>query len=205
MKPFFRACVTNVWATGTAFLTSNLACAEPVIFLSGLGAKCMRVIPSLLLGMGLSAAFYAHSAEFTNTSECVPGKQVTHRNGKSGTIVALRNGSCVVRHEDGSERSYLHWMLSPQGSASASPAADLVPGNYVCSATGAGSFPITIRGGNRYTDRADKSGEFSISAGKEIIFKSGSLAGQYSELLGVGKFGLTSTKGKMFYTVCNLK
>jgi len=158
-----------------------------------------------VLGLGLSAVFCAHSAELANTSECIAGKQVTHRNGKSGTIVALRNGSCVVRHEDGSEHSYLHWMLSPQEGAPAASGAELPQGNYVCSATGAGSFPITIHRGNRYTDRAQKSGEFDMAPGKEIVFKSGSLAGQYSRRLGTAKFGLSSAKGKMFYTVCNLK
>jgi hypothetical protein len=40
---------------------------------------------------------------------------------------------------------------------------------------------------------------------KVITFTTGSLAGQYSKLLGAGKFGLSSKKTTMFYTVCNLK
>ncbi len=157
------------------------------------------------LALSLFVVLVAHGAEFADSSECVSGKRVTHRNGKSGTVTAFKNGSCVVRYDDGTESSYLHWMLSPEGSAKASPAGGLSPGNYVCSATGAGTFPITVRDGGRYTDRAGKSGDFKLQGNKEIVFKSGSLAGQYSELLGPGKFGLSSARGKSFYTVCNLK
>ncbi|OGB30301.1 MAG: hypothetical protein A3F78_09235 [Burkholderiales bacterium RIFCSPLOWO2_12_FULL_61_40] len=41
MKPLFRACITSVLACVAPLLTSTLAHAEPVIFLSGMGAKCM--------------------------------------------------------------------------------------------------------------------------------------------------------------------
>ena len=147
----------------------------------------------------------AYAAEFTNANQCVAAKKVTHRNGKTGAVTTVRNGMCVVRHDDGTEGSYLHWMLSPAGEKKAAPAEGLAPGNYTCSATGAGTFPIVIRAGGKYTDRAGKSGEFTLQDDKSIVFKSGSLAGNYSKLLGPGKFGLSSAKGKSFYTVCNSK
>lgn len=147
----------------------------------------------------------AQAAEFTNSSQCVAGTKVADRNGRTGAVTGLRSGMCVVRHDDGTERTYLHWMLSPAGGAKEPQGAGLLPGNYTCSATGAGTFPITIREGGRYGDRAGKSGEFTLQANKELVFKSGSLAGQYSQMLGAEKFGLSSGKGKGFYTVCNRK
>ena len=85
----------------------------------------------------------------------------------------------------------------------AQSAADLKQGRYVCSMSSAGGqFPITI-GRGTYTDRAGKSGTFSVT-GDRITFGSGSLAGQYSRILGPGKFGLSSSFNGMFYGVCNL-
>ncbi|MDF2447197.1 MAG: hypothetical protein K0S46_2433 [Moraxellaceae bacterium] len=89
--------------------------------------------------------------------------------------------------------------------AHAEPEGGLPPGAYTCSAYGAGTFPITISAGGRYADRAGKSGQFRMGAGKEIAFASGSLAGYYSEQLGPTKFGLALAKGKRFSTVCNRK
>jgi hypothetical protein len=150
-------------------------------------------------------ALPSQGAEFTNSSQCKPGAKVTDRGGKSGSVTGVKNGMCVVKLDDGTERNYLHWMLSPAGATKGAPAAGLPPGNYACSAPGAGTFPIVIRDGGRYSDRAGKSGEFALQAGNEIVFRSGSLAGNYSRVLGAGKFGLSSAKGKSFYTVCNLK
>lgn len=163
--------------------------------------------PRFLSVLFLLVVLPAQGAEFTNPSECMTGKRVTHRSGKSGVVTGLRSGMCLVRHDDGTESTYLHWTLSPAGGAKAAPMATgggLSSGNYACTAPGAGTFPIIIRG-NRYTDRAGKSGDFKLQADSVLVFESGSLAGQYSKLMGPGKFGLSSAKGKMFYTVCNLK
>lgn len=149
-------------------------------------------------------ALPAQAAEFTQASQCVAGIKVTDRKGKTGTVTALRNGMCVVKYDDGTEKNSLHWMLSPAGSSREAPAG-LAPGNYACSATGAGTFPIVIGEGSRYSDRAGKSGTFELQPNGDLVFKSGSLAGQYSRVLGAGKFGLSSQKGKSFYTVCNRK
>jgi hypothetical protein len=158
-------------------------------------------------------ALAAHAAEFTNASQCVPGKRVVHRDGKAGAVVAVSNGLCVVQQDDGSQRNSLHWMLSPAGNAAAAGGAapdkaaggGLPPGAYTCSAYGAGTFPITISAGGRYSDRAGKSGQYRMGAGKEIAFTSGSLASYHSEQLGPTKFGLALAKGKRFSTVCNRK
>ena len=163
---------------------------------------------SLLLAVALLLGVFemrALAEEFTKPSQCVAGIKVTDRNGKDGTVTGVSNGMCVVRHDDGTVRNYLHWMLSPAGSAKDSPAAGLAPGDYACSATGAGTFPITIRDGSRYSDRAGKPGEFALQGNGDLVFKSGSLAGNYSRVLGPGKFGLSSAKGRSFYTVCNRK
>ena len=163
----------------------------------------MRNRISALLSLFL--ALSANAAEFTASAECVAGRRVTNRSGNAGVVTEIRSGMCVVRHDDGTERSYLHWMLSPAGKGEVEPVAALVPGNYVCSAQGAGSFRIVIQEGGRYADRAGQPGEFSLADGGEITFSSGSLAGQYSKQLGPRKFGLASARGKSFYTVCNLK
>ena len=69
---------------------------------------------------------------------------------------------------------------------------------------GAGQFPITIVDGSTYSDRAGQSGRYSIN-GAQITFRSGSLRGQFSRILGPGKFGLSTDQNRMFYGVCNLK
>lgn len=160
-----------------------------------------RISALLLLFLAISA----NAAEFTASAECVAGRRVTNRSGSAGVVTEIRSGMCVVRHDDGTERSYLHWMLSPAGKGEVEPLAALVPGNYVCTAQGAGSFRIVIQEGGRYADRAGQSGEFALLDGGEIGFSSGSLAGQYSKRLGPRKFGLASARGRSFYTVCNLK
>ena len=149
--------------------------------------------------------FPAHAGEFTNVNECSIGKRVSDRNGRVGAVTEIRNGMCVVRHDDGSEKSYLHWMLSPANGAKMPTVYGLQAGNYVCSAYGAGSFKVIIREGGVYLDQAGNNGKFSMKNDKEIAFESGSLEGQYSEFLAPGKFGLASVKGKGFNTVCNLK
>jgi hypothetical protein len=100
---------------------------------------------------------------------------------------------------------------SPPAKPAAAPLAaptggsGLAVGKYACSAPGAGTFPITIKDGSTYIDRAGSSGRYSFdSASGRITFSSGSLAGQYSELLKPGKFGLSSAPTRQFYVVCNL-
>ncbi len=162
--------------------------------------------PSLFaLVAAVVTALPAQAAEFKRADECTPGRQVVARDGKAGVVVEVRRGMCVLRLADGSERSSLHWMLRAAGD-SAAPADDgLTAGAYSCSATGAGSFAITVQDGGRYVDRAGQRGQFSLNEGQEMVFASGSLVGQYARRLGPGKFGLSSVKGKSFYTVCNLK
>lgn len=69
---------------------------------------------------------------------------------------------------------------------------------------GAGQFPITIVDGSTYSDRAGQSGRYSVN-GAQITFETGSLRGQFSRILGSGKFGLSSRQNSSFYGVCNLK
>lgn len=158
-----------------------------------------------LVYLSLLVLMPAHAGKLSDVSECSPGKTVLTRSGTVGAVTEIRNGMCVVRHDDGSEKSYLHWMLSSANGASEPAVSGLKAGNYVCSAYGAGSFKIVIRVGGAYQDRAGNNGKFSLKNDKEIAFESGSLKGQYSRLLAPGKFGLASRKGKMFNTVCNLK
>lgn len=102
---------------------------------------------------------------------------------------------CLVQLDDGNKRSYLGWKLSPADAPNAPRGADLA----------AGTYKIAIKRRTKYEDRASDSGKYSYNAATKVInFISGSLAGQYSELLGPGKFGLSAQKTTMFYTVCNL-
>ena len=147
----------------------------------------------------------AQAGEFKNVSECAIGKRVSDRNGVTGAVTEIRSGMCVVRQDSGVEKSYLHWMLSPADGAKAPAVQGLQAGNYVCSAYGAGSFTVSVQAAGTYRDRAGATGRYRLKDGKEIRFESGSLSGQYSELLAPGKFGLASSQRKSFNTICNLK
>ena len=138
-----------------------------------------------------------------STEDCPAGRAVVDREKRAGTIQGERNGLCVVRLADGSERSYLRWMLSDPDAAPAS-AAGLRAGTYVCSASGAGIFRITLDGNGGYTDRAGKRGDYEIDGDGRIAFEGGSLADHHAKVLGAGKFGLASEPTTQFHTVCNL-
>jgi hypothetical protein len=99
-------------------------------------------------------------------------------------------------------------MLGLAATASAQQSAQgggtLTPGTYVCSASGAGGmYRITVRNASQYVDRAGTVGTYSV-AGSRINFMSGSMAGQFSEVLGPGKFGVADKPTRTFYVVCNL-
>jgi hypothetical protein len=96
---------------------------------------------------------------------------------------------------------------APQPRPSSAPPSgggSLPAGRYVCSMPSAGQFPITIVDGSTYTDRAGQSGRYGVN-GTQVTFESGSLRGQFSRILGPGKFGLSTDQNRMFYGVCNLK
>lgn len=183
------------------------------------GSKSICTLPSGGGGTGAGAApapaprpqpakepAPASQRQATSTARCKAGTKVVDRQQRAGEVLGEDNGMCVVRLKDGGTRSYLAWMLSPEGGAPPGAEGGLTPGRYACSATGAGTFPIEIRDGSKYVDRAGKAGSFSYDAGtSRITFSSGSLAGQYSKLLGSGKFGLSSKETSMFYAVCNLR
>lgn len=139
-----------------------------------------------------------------STDDCPAGKEVVDRQRRRGTIQGERNGLCVVRLADGSEDSYLRWMLSDPDAAPAS-SAGLPAGSYVCSTDGAGIFRIALDGNGGYTDRAGAKGDYAIAADGMLGFEGGSLDGYHSKVLGPGKFGLASEPTTQFYTVCNLK
>lgn len=133
------------------------------------------------------------------------GTVVTDRSNRTGPIIGVANGLCVFRLGDGSTRSTLAWMLTPAGGTRPADGggAGLAPGTYVCSMSAAGGmFRITIKNGSQYVDRAGATGTYAVQ-GKRVTFNSGSLRGQHSEILGPGKFGLSTTFNGMFYGVCN--
>lgn len=100
--------------------------------------------------------------------------------------------------------AFLLATVSSAPCAAQGTAAGLANGKYVCNMSAAGGqFPIAINNGS-YTDRGGNSGSYSVD-GKNVTFKSGSLMGQYSEVLGPGKFGLSTKFNGMFYGVCDLK
>ncbi len=138
------------------------------------------------------------------SDDCRPGTRVVDRQQRSGEVQGESNGMCVVALDDGGNRSYLAWMLSPEGAGSDTESAGLSTGRYVCSTAGAGYFDVHIIDGSTYADRAGKRGSYSL-AGDRIEFQSGSLADYYSRILGPAKFGLSTEEVRTFYVVCNLK
>ena len=140
-----------------------------------------------------------------STDRCPAGKEVVDREQRRGTIQGERNGACVVRLADGSERSYLRWMLEDPSAPAAASAATLAAGTYVCSTNGAGIFRITLDGNGGYTDRAGATGDYAIAADGRLGFEGGSLDAYHAKVLGPRKFGLASAPTTQFHTVCNLK
>jgi hypothetical protein len=138
-----------------------------------------------------------------STDACPAGTEVVDRERRRGTVQGERDGMCVVRLVDGSEHSYLRWMLSAADAAPAS--APLPAGTYVCSTNGAGIFRIALNGKGGYIDRAGTRGDYAIASDGRLGFEGGSLDGYPSKVLGAGKFGLASEATTRFHTVCNLK
>lgn len=153
---------------------------------------------------------------FSGGTEAAPGAEragcpadgtvVSDRQGRTGPIIGVNNGLCVVRLADGTSRNSLAWMLTTAGkNGAAIGIAALTIGSYVCSMSAAGGmFRMSINSDSQYMDSAGKTGAYKVE-GKRVSFDSGSLAGQYSEILGRGKFGLSTKFNGMFYGVCNLK
>lgn len=141
-------------------------------------------------------------------ANCPPdGTVVRDRYGNVGPITGVVGGFCRYLLPDGSSRSALAWLLAPADVGPAAPAGGgaLTNGAYSCDmSAGGGTFPITILSGSQYSDRAGQSGAYAVQ-GNKVTFTSGSLAGQYSEILGPGKFGLSTKFNGMFYGVCNLR
>lgn len=143
------------------------------------------------------------SSGLASTQTCPGGRRVVDREHRAGTVRGERNGMCVVELDSGGGRSYLAWMLEPEGGKPAA-GGSLTPGRYACSAGAAGTFPVEIVDGSSYVDRAGTRGSYSLD-GDGIDFASGSLTGYYARVLGNGKFGLSSKAARSFSVVCNRK
>ncbi len=180
-------------------------------------SRQVAVLLTVMTMLGLAGATTARGAEgdarlyrVADRAGCpADGTIVTDRTQKTGPIIGVSNGMCVFQLPDGTKRNAMAWMLTTAGAAAPGTpgggAASLTRGAYVCSMSSAGGqFPITIKSGSRYSDRAGKEGSYAIS-GKRITFSSGSLVGQYSEVLSSTKFGLSTRFNGMFYGICNLK
>ncbi|PPE74246.1 hypothetical protein C3942_09460 [Solimonas fluminis] len=146
----------------------------------------------------------AQAAEFKTNADCIPGIQVADRSDRVGTVVALDNGMCKVGFADGSQRSYLVWMLRPAG---ASPQTEdrLVPGTYPCYSSGNYLFmDIVIQDGGRY--RSGKgAGEYRLEKDGAIDFSSGPLEPASARLLPGPRIGLNMNGGRFHNTSCSLK
>jgi hypothetical protein len=144
------------------------------------------------------------AAEFKKNSDCVPGIQVSDRNDRTGTVLALDNGMCKVGFPDGSERSYLVWMLRPAG-AGAQAQDRLVPGTYPCYSSGNYLFmDVVIQDGSRY--RSGKgSGEYRLEKDGTLDFISGPLQEASAKLLPGPRIGLNMDGGSFYNTSCSLK
>ena len=81
-------------------------------------------------------------------------------------------------------------------------AAPLRAGDYVCQASGAGMFPITLLSGMRYK-AAGPAGRYTTFAGL-IRFSRGSLANQVGKLVSPTSFELAMDPKSAPYTSCAL-
>jgi hypothetical protein len=145
-------------------------------------------------------------------NNCVMGAKVTDRQNRTGTVIMAKGSDCRVKFDDGSERYYLAWMLSPAGTGTGGKAAGAAGaprnGTYHCVAAGgvAGTLQLVIKGGNEYSDRSGKSGRYNFDAATgKITFQSGGFSGYFGKLLGPAKIGLSSRDGGFYGTVCDMK
>ena len=159
-----------------------------------------------LLALLLLGAAPAWADEFKTADQCKPGVKVTDRQDKPGTITGVSNGMCRVRLDDGSERSYLHWMLRPAG-ARRDTSDRLASGKYECYHSGGYSFiDIHIDGPAAYRDKKGVKGEYRLDpATNKIEFTSGSLKGVNAKLLAGPRIGLNMNGGKSYNTTCAMK
>ena len=145
-------------------------------------------------------------------NNCPVGLEVLDRRDRRWTITADDRGSCRLVNAAGESGYSMQWMLRPAQGAAAQgrgPAAKagaaaggaLQAGTYVCNATGAGIFRVTIRSGSAY-ESAGKAGTYSV-AGTSMTFASGALQGQVGRVNHAGQFSLASAPGRLMYTTCD--
>src|SRR5438094_673409 len=138
---------------------------------------------------------------FKSAKECVPGKRVTDKGGKSGKVIGMTKGDptmCDVQI-DGADRVsyYIFWMLRDEGK-SAETDAKLVSGTYECFAGGRYTFmDLKITGVNTY-ESADSKGKFHVEASRKIVFESGPLSKNHAKLLAGPSIGLNSDGGTFY-------
>ena len=163
--------------------------------------KGKALFPLLLL-----VATGAAAAEFKKVEECRPGLKVADRSGQAGTVLGVANGMCRVKRDDGTERSYLHWMLRPAG-ASAVPSGKLANGVYPCYHAGGYAFiDIHIDGPDSYRDKKGARGRYRLDgASRKIVFESGPLKAASAKLLPGPRIGLNMSGQDTYATTCSLK
>ncbi len=166
--------------------------------------RCYFIFALCLGALGYSPA--ARAEAFKSPKECVSGKRVVDKQGRTGTIVRMVNDDlCMVKmDENGKEDYFLFWMLTEQGKSS-EPSVKLVPGTYECYQSGQYTFmDMHITGSNTYRTDAG-SGTFRTGPSNKLVFESGPLA-KYTSKLEAGPGILLSTNGGSFYgTSCELK
>lgn len=149
------------------------------------------------------------AAEFTDPKQCVVGRGVTDRKGRTGTVTSVDGTLCRWKLADGTSHTSLFWMLRPAGGAPQAAASELAVGTYRCfsSAGGATNYlfmDVRILGPARYSDKNGTAGRYRLEKSGRIVFESGPFSTMTAKLFPGPKIGLNTTGGSFFSTTCDL-
>jgi hypothetical protein len=187
----------------------------------------MRLEPRLFLavfGLSLAAVAAGAPAPAFALDRCTIGQRVLTPGREPATVIAHQGSGCTVRRDrDGLTDTYAAFMLNsatPQGQGpTPSPAPNLgtvqpqsppparsstgspAAGTYQCTSSTSGNLVVRIMPGNRYADRNNVAGAFTVNPGGQIGFVNGPLTGMYGRVLAGGRLGLTSNPEGSFYAM----
>ena len=147
----------------------------------------------------------APGEDFRAPKECVVGRRVTDKSGKSGTVTHLEaNGGTmckVMLDETKKETTYIFWMLHAEG-GSGGTNDKLIPGVYECMGNGRYTFmDMRITGPNTYAVDKEK-GKFRLEASGKIVFESGPFEKNFGKLLRGPTVGINTDGGSFYATTC---
>jgi hypothetical protein len=155
---------------------------------------------------------------------CRVGQRVIAPGQRPATVTAVSGTGCTVRRDfDGLSDTYAAFMLDdatpagqgatpPQGrqprqspapgaARTASATGGPAPGTYQCTSSTAGNLVVRFLPGNRYADRRNVAGRYTINQRGQISFVDGPLSGMYGRVLDGGRLGLTADPAGSFYAM----